>query len=94
MLLRLCYLIWEETQRCEKNPSRTEIDNPQKNYHRRLIKLESEISLNYFTTSNSDSNTSEETIYCTEPIKPVTNMFFYDPDVTLDSSPGSSDKNN
>ena len=57
------------------------------------MKFEIEINLKYSTIDTSDSNTSEETVYCIEPIYPVTNIFFSDTDVILDSPPDSSDSN-
>ena len=46
-----------------------------------------------FTIMTSDSNVSEDTIYCKKPINPVTNILFSNTDVILGLSPGSSDKN-
>ena len=56
--------------------------------------LKTEINLKYFTGDTSDSNTSEETVYCKEPKNPVSNKFFSDTNVILDSTPDSSDDNN
>ena len=42
----------------------------------------------------SDSKTSDENLNCIVPTNPVTNNFFSDTDIILDSPPDSSDKNN
>ena len=59
-------------------------------YHCSLMKIKIDINLKYFTIDTSDSNTSAANVHCTEPINPVTNYFFSNTDVILDSSP---DKN-
>ena len=42
---------------------------------------------------NSDSNTSEEAVYCIKPINPVTLNPFSHTEVSLDSFPDSCDNN-
>ena len=49
--------------------------------------------MRFFEIENSDSNTSEETVYLLEPLNAVTNIFS-DTDAILDSSAGSSKSNN
>ena len=43
--------------------------------------------MKFFKTENSDLNTSDQTVYVLEPIRPVTSFLFCDTDVILDSSP-------
>ena len=47
--------------------------------------------LKYAKSGNSDSNTSEQTVSYIETLNPVTNKFFFDTDVTLHSSPDSTE---
>ena len=99
LLSRFCYLLWKKLQHSGRNPSKAETENLKTiTFVVKLIKLlensEIEINLQYFTIDTSDSNTSEDTVYCIEPISPVTNIFFSDTDENLDSSPDSSDNSN
>ena len=51
-----------------------------------------EINLKFFDNGNSGMDTSEETVYCIGPIIPLNNNFFSVSDVSLDSSPESTEK--
>ena len=39
--------------------------------------------MKYFTVEKSDSNTSKDTVFCIEPINPLTKKFFADIDTNL-----------
>ena len=86
LLLSVCFLFWNKYEHSQKNFMKTETIT--------TVVQKSEINLKCFKIDNSDSDTSEETVTCIAPIKPVSDQFFSDFDLFLDSCPDSTENIN
>ena len=89
MLLGLYFLFWKEFKRSETCSS---ISNTE--HFKSITTHESEINLKFSKYDTSDPNLSKKTANYIEPIFPVTNNFFSDNDVILDSFRNSTENKN